>query len=195
MNDVLLTAFYRSLFEVLNTPQEKPLPVTMTIDLRRYIPSGRAETICNLTGVFFPTLVRTPGDTFEDTLVRVHGLTQTAKRHHPWLGGTLCLELAFLSGYAVLNHLMRLAEKHHLIADNLHPFTNIGVVHPERMNFGETEVTDFYSFGPVSHPPLIVLGMTTFRKTLTVTLSYCNTATDEKIIHQFLDQFVGELPA
>ena len=52
VNDLLLTALFRALRATLR-PTAEQLGMTVPMDLRRYLPGGEADAVCNLTGVLF----------------------------------------------------------------------------------------------------------------------------------------------
>lgn len=196
VNDVLLAAFYRALFEVLDPPLGVPLPVQMTVNLRRYLPAGQAEAICNLVGVFFPAITRKQGATFGDTLAETHVVMEAAKVDHPWLGEALYIELAFLSGLWLVRRIAQRIIGRAVMSGKMHPFfANVGIVDPRQVDFGDERVIDVALFGPVPYPPACLLSVNTFGETMIVTTGFCTTATDRRMVERFLDLFVCELPA
>lgn len=195
VNDVLLAAFYRSLFDVLSPPVRASLPVQVTVNLRRHLPKGKAGAICDLAGVFFPVIKRKPGDTFSDTLCQVQTASKDAQRGQPWLGGSLYLEMFFLPGFSLARRTVYHLMKREVAAGRLHPFfANVGIIEPRQVDFGEVKVIDVAMFGPVAYPPACILSVNTFGDTMIFTTSFCNTATDERIVGRLLDLMVYELP-
>ncbi len=71
INNLLLTALYRTFFAINNTTTDKPMILQVSIDLRRYLPNNKAEAICNLSGAIYIALERKNGENFEGTLARV----------------------------------------------------------------------------------------------------------------------------
>ncbi len=108
MGEVLLTAFYRALFEILSPSINIPLPVQVTVNLRQYLPQDRTRAISNLAGVFFPSIMRKPRETLGDTLGNIHDVMEKAKLDQPWLGGVLYLELASLLNFSSVQRVVRL---------------------------------------------------------------------------------------
>jgi len=195
INEVLLTAFYRSLFEVLAPPENVPLPVQVTVNLRRYLPSGRAGAICNLVGGFFPAIDRKPGAMFDDTLAQIHSVMESAKANQSWLGGALYLEMVFLPGFSPMRRLAQNILAREVNSGRFHPFfANIGVIYPQQVDFGDTIVADVSMFPPVPHPPACIISINTFCETMIITTGFCDTATDAQVIGRLLDLFVNELP-
>jgi NRPS condensation-like uncharacterized protein len=88
INDLFVTAMFRGLAQAPHASER--MCVTEAVDLRRYLPGQRAETICNLTGVEFLTL-RDAGGCFEETLTRVVALTRARKARYIGLNGFIGL--------------------------------------------------------------------------------------------------------
>jgi NRPS condensation-like uncharacterized protein len=194
--DVLLTAFFRGLTAILAPQAGARLPVQSTVDLRRYLPGGRADAICDLAGVYYPVIRHDPHAGFEQTLGNVRDATAKARAGHPWLGGALFLELA--------NHLptawqLRLAQSvfaRERSSGKARPFfANLGAIDPCGFDFGDVTVADLEIFGPLTFPPNLLITTYTFRDTLSITSGYCDSAVDPQLVDRFLDRFLAELPA
>ncbi|MCD1295356.1 hypothetical protein CUJ83_10125 [Methanocella sp. CWC-04] len=194
INDLLLTAFYRALFEVLDPPAGKPLPVTVPVNLRRYMPSGKAGSICSLSGLFIPAINREPGEAFEDTLSRVHEFMDTAKRNKMDLSQMLFLQTAFVAGYMPMSFVTRHFVKQRARALMTIPcFSNLGIIGPKDVNFGDIKVTDISLFGPVTFPPYLDFTVYSFGDTMRCSISYCDTAADVNLVKSLLDDFIREI--
>ena len=50
VNDLLLTALYRTFFAINKYRERQTNDIQVSIDLRRYLPDHKAEAICNLSG-------------------------------------------------------------------------------------------------------------------------------------------------
>ena len=70
MTDVLLTACFRALCKTLNPPEEVPLPLEVSVDMRYLLPEEDYRRIANLSSAEFPTLAWIPGEQFRTTLTR-----------------------------------------------------------------------------------------------------------------------------
>ena len=195
VNDVLLTAFYRALFVLLDPRTGLPLPVTVSTNLRRYLPSGRAGGLCNLSGGLFPATTRERGETFDETLLRVHAAMAAAKAQRAELAQMLYLEGSFLLGLAVMRHIVQQDQVPQVACYSTHPhFANLGIIAAERFNFVDATVTDVALFGPLPYPPGFVFSVATFRGMMTLTTGFCSTGDDGRTVERFFDLFVGELP-
>lgn len=70
MTDVLLTAFFRALCRILHPPEEVPLPLEVSVDMRYLLPEEEFRRIANLSSAVFPALAWIPDEQFRTTLTR-----------------------------------------------------------------------------------------------------------------------------
>jgi NRPS condensation-like uncharacterized protein len=190
MGDVLLTAYYRALFEVINPPENVPLPLMVPVNLRRYIPGGRSEGLCSLTAGYFPQIVRNKADSFEETLARVHVLMGGNKSKQEELGQLFLMELAFAPG----NLVPRLLDPFLSSVFTTPSFSNIGVVDPGIADFGGVPIRDMIPAGPMTSPPHFVLGSSTFNGEMTLSSTVCGTEAYLYMVESFFEALTRELP-
>lgn len=70
MTDVLLAAFFRALCRILKPPEDVPLPLEVSVDMRYLLPDEAIRRIANLSGAEFPAFLRVPDEQFRTTLTR-----------------------------------------------------------------------------------------------------------------------------
>jgi NRPS condensation-like uncharacterized protein len=193
--DVLLTAFYRALISILNPPAGALLPVELSVDLRRYLPSRRAIAICDLAAAYFPVIRHRPGVCFDETLGEVRTATAKAKAGLPWLGAALFSHLVFLIPGDFQTPLARKLIRRVLSTGRAYPIlSNVGVVDPRIFNFGDATAVDMAGFAPVVYPPNFMLTVYLFRGQLSITSSFCDQAIDPQLVETFFNHLVDELP-
>lgn len=71
--------------------------------------------------------------------------------------------------------------------------TNLGVISPYPLFFGETVAEDAYRVTPAFHVPAFMLGASTYRETLTLTACYYEPAIQKENVYCLLNLIVGEL--
>ena len=86
LNDVIIAAFYRAFTQLTDRNVKTPLRFMNTADLRRYLPAGRGEAICNLSGFVYLNIGQTVGETFNDTVSLVHHQMDFMKKDYIGLG-------------------------------------------------------------------------------------------------------------
>ncbi len=203
LNDVLLAAFYRALIALFDPPIGSPLPLQVPIDLRRYLPEGRAAAICNLSGGLFPAIDRHSGEGFPKTLTRVTAAMAGQKADHPGIGSALFMENVFRQPFdqAVAALIGLLAAS--ATSGRSHPYlSNLGTLEWPHADgdlsapqlFGDAEVKDAFLLGPVLYPPASMVAFSSFVGTLTITMGYPDQAVDGTMAERFLDMLLDELP-
>ena len=196
INDIILTAIFRALFEIIQPNPGIPLRLTNTVDLRRYLPSRRAEAICNLSSFSYPNIGPELGATFEETLVRVRDDMNARKADFFGLGD-LPLGVAIFKGlpFAWARALFRRAWGQMIKTGILPPdFTNMGSIDPEQLDFGLTKMNDAYLTAGVTLPPFFGMGLSGFRESLTLSVGFCQSAIQRRVLERFFDQILTELP-
>ncbi len=194
INDLLLTAYYRALFKVLDPPAGRLLPVTVPVNLRRYLPSGKAGGICTLSGLYIPAISREPDEAFGDTLARLHEAMDREKRNKMELAQMLLLQIAFVPGYAPMRFAMRYALKSQSRALMTIPcFSNLGIIDPKDVDFGDAKVSDVSLFGPATFPPYFDFTAYSFGDTMRCSISYCDSAADVDLVKSLLDIFLQDI--
>lgn len=195
INDLMIAAFSRAWFQVCGTAPGATLPVQIPIDLRRYLPTGTAAAICNLSLAEFPTLTYRPDEAIQETLAAVHAAMNTIKANRPALGAALFVETTFSLGYArVRSTFLGMMDKSEL-AGKFHPpiLSHFGILEPAALHFGPARPVDAYVISPVQYPPGFMVGMSRFGDALTLTIRYGLDAADRPVVEEFMDRMLSEL--
>lgn len=190
IGDILITAYYRALFEVINPPENVPLPLLVPVNLRKYIPGGASEGICSLTAGYFPEIIRKKAESFEETLARVHAVMESKKSKQEELGQLFLMELTFAPGY-ILPRILGPFLSSILVMPT---FSNIGVVDTGIADFGDATIREILPAGPMSFPPNFVLGSSTSNDEMTLTSIVCGTEAYRAKVENFFEALVRELP-
>ena len=192
VNDLLLTALYRTFFAINNITEDKPMILQVSIDLRRYLPDHKAEAICNLSGAIYTALERKSGENFEGTLARVVASMEKLKANYPGLESAAGLEYLFSQGYAGMEkYMVQSAEMGKKYSVTFPLLSNFGVLRD--YHFGELQMTGGYISSPIMYQPGFMLGATTFNAKMTLSVGFCGEE-NIKSIRSFFDTFIAELP-
>jgi NRPS condensation-like uncharacterized protein len=193
VNDVMIAAFYRALVVEGDWNGQSQLRLRTTADLRRYLPSGRAAGICNLSAWEYANLGTDLGDDFDSTLARVTAITRRRKAN--WIGLSDCLgtwPALWLLPHCWTRRLFRQIVEQAIKERKIgHALTNMGPIDPDSVTFGARPV-NAWLLVPPTYPPLLVAGMSGYAGTLTLSAGVY--PTQEDIIERFLDRILGELP-
>ncbi|MGA2141375.1 MAG: hypothetical protein ABSG94_03035 [Brevinematales bacterium] len=190
INDIILAAYIRALYRVLDNPENRPLCIPCMIDLRRYLRDGKAGGICNLTATIVCDAGEGTGGDFSDTLAKVKMDMDRQKSGLPGLNGLYKLQMIFrLFAYPAVKKIIREKFVNPLIA-----MTNIGIIDKNRLSFGGIKVTDAFVTGSIKHAPYFQLALSSFNDSVTFTINQFGSAQDREKIEAFLRMLDGELP-
>jgi NRPS condensation-like uncharacterized protein len=196
VNDVVLAACYRVLYKMINPGPEVSMRMFVTVDMRRYIPSGKAGAICNLSSSVFPDIGNEIGQNLEETVSKVTSKMNRLKDDLPGLSIFLYTFIPFkLLPFSIVKHkvheMMRTGDN----ARSFPPgFTNMGIIDVERLVFTGVNVVDAFITGAVNYPPAFQLGFTSFNGSLTFSVCSCGKADNGPVASAFLDLLNAQLP-
>jgi NRPS condensation-like uncharacterized protein len=194
ITDALLTGFVRSVFEMTQTPRDVPLPFTIAVDLRRYHEDPESLGLCNLSSLAWIELVRRTGGGFADTLADVHAAFAAAMADAPGVGLAMVMEITSILGYAVFvgaNRMrIRMARREGREFPSL---SNIGVMDPKVLDFGDNRITRARFWGPVIYPPTFYLVTGSFDDQLYFTAAYPRNLVPDSLVERILDRIVSEI--
>jgi NRPS condensation-like uncharacterized protein len=194
LNDLLVAGVFRALAAEGNWDGQAQLRLAMTIDLRRYLPSGRGAAIANLSAVAlaWPCLGTELGADFPATLARVAEITRYRKGRG--LGLTESLAVAFVAplphawARGIFRHVWRQQVEQH----NHQPaLTNMGPIDPDTVTFG-TRPQAARLLPPPGYPPGFLAGLSGYDGSLTLSAGVY--PTQREIMGRFLDRVLAELP-
>ena len=196
INDILMTAFYRGYYEVVKPGEGRPMDIELTVDLRRYIPDGHTGVLCNLSGSETVTLDVKKGERFKETLAKA---IQQARRMKQGLFGmqtAFVFEVFQSIGFNQALDWFRQMRQQAVQNKLANPFlSNFGEVSSSTIKFGCRKVIDAYMVSPVFFAPGLMLGVSTYREVLTLTIGFYQTSTDSDNISLLLDQVITQLQA
>ena len=198
LNDIIMAAAFRSLANIGNRKKGSHLSLSTTIDLRRYIPSGRAAAVANLSYIlfFWPDIGTEPCQDFKDTLGKVAKITRYGKAH--WFGldiilntyNPVCMTMPHslgIKGYRLYFNAV------HKKRAGTHWFTNIGPIDTESVTFG-IQPSKAHFLPPVAYPPVpFMFSLSGYNGTLTLLAGAY--PIQKETIENFFDAILKELPA
>lgn len=194
VNDLVVTAAFRALFDVLDAPADRPMLLNVSFDMRRFLPSPPAAAALNMSSIETLAVQRVPGEPFDATLGRVSARLSELKRGNPGLRGAVLLELVGRLGYRAM---YRAGGEPMLRGREFgvsFPFvSNFGVVDASRFRFGEIAPADVVVLPPASLPPFVMLGASTWAGRLSLVVGYPPDAMPPGFVPRLLDAVAGEL--
>jgi NRPS condensation-like uncharacterized protein len=194
INDLILAAYFRALYRIIQPDLSMPLRAFVTVDLRRYIPSESAAAICNLSSSVFPNIGNDLGTNLGETMIRVVKKMNELKGAMPGLTIFAMLTIPFkVLPYGSLKQLV-----HGLMESaggaSAPGFTNMGIIDSGRLVFPGVNVKDAFITGAVNYPPAFQLGFSSFKESLTFSVCSCGNETNRPLALSVLDLLEEELP-
>ena len=188
INTVLVAAYYLALLKVLQPPNSSTREIQFMSDLRKFLPSYKKQTICNLSAVLnvnLPTNVQTLSEIVGEAdlaLKEVHTLENITQ-------GTIANDLCFQSGFSSCSKMFITDWKNILKTGNCTPMiSNLGVLIPENTKFGDIDIRDIYFISPAFSAPAFMLGVSTYKNRLTLCASYYTPEIQHTMIKRLLEQ-------
>jgi NRPS condensation-like uncharacterized protein len=193
VNDVLLAAWYRAVYRLVQPPAGTPLAVATHINLRRHLPGGRAGAIANLSQMVSTNIGVELGATLADTMALVQAEMARVKAAPPSLALPLLLKVL---PYGWVQRLFdavaaRLAQSERpVFAGTL--FNNVGALDPARLTLS-APVTNAYLTAcvPTGSGLQVVVG--TCGEQLYVNALLREIGGNRRVLETLLDYFDQEL--
>jgi NRPS condensation-like uncharacterized protein len=190
LNDVVLTSYYRCLFQRLAVRSAAELKIPVMVDMRRYLEkNGCYTSLTNLSSTVLTQIKYRTGESFEGTLKRVKAVMDKRKSCNLGLNGFIKLELIYrILGDRIANHLLRSKLKNPLIC-----MTNVGILDSTKISFGGLHPHDAFLCGSIKYKPYFQLAMSSYNGELTFSINLLGSAGDRDSIVSFLGEIDAEL--
>ena len=201
VNLFLTTAFVRALASVVPHPPYALLPIVITVDLRRYLPSKRTDVLCNHSSAEVLFVRSRPDISFEEILAQLREQYRRLKNSYMGLSSILLILETFPVIKAVRFLPFHLIKK--VFASRANPLsgvssaaglTNAGEIDSEKCRFGDLESLDFSAATPLFRVPgaMGVLA-TSFKNSITLNMHYFENWLPGDIARGILDRMDQEL--
>lgn len=189
INDMLLTAYFYSLYELAGFDKNESISISCAVDLRRHIKDSSTQGVTNHTA-WMQCRVPERGTTIFDTLTYVvHSSNQFKEDRFIGLHGLPLLSF----GYRI----MPLAASEEVIkigyANPLLAMSNIGILEVDKLALEGNEPTDGFMSGAVKYKPYALLSVTSVRKEFTLSMCCRGNDEDKRRIDKFFDLMVKNI--
>jgi len=190
LNDVVLTAYYRCLFQRLALSPGAEIRIPVMVDMRRYIEKARKlKSLTNLSSTTSTQLEYRPDERFDETLYRVKSIMDRKKAANLGLNAFIKLDFIYrILGDGIANRIARSTLKNPLIC-----MTNLGILDAARMSFGDLLPHDAFMCGSIKYKPHFQLAISSYDGELTLSINLLGSADDRECILSFLAEIDAEL--
>lgn len=199
INDMLLAALTRVLAKLEQGSGDSKggalqTAVNLTIDLRRYFPSGRQPGVCNLSGMEKLAVPVTPDEDFGQTVQRIHGLMAAVKEANPGLHSAVSMDFLARLPYPQAQGMLLQASSRVKAAGQSAPiFSNLGWIASGKLHFGKAAAVRVYALTPAMHAPAFMLGASSYGEELTLAASFFEQEHSPDAVRSLLEAIVDQL--
>lgn len=195
INDLILTAFYRAMSSAGEPGYDEPMEISVTIDLRRFLPDRKTDGIRNFSGSEIVRLTLLPDESYDETLSRIVSLMNEIKNNRPGLQSTIGLErLEKMPLSNTIDYYKMVSKWPTVCGDKCAPvLSNLGYIADDLLKFGDNTVSDAYIIPPVVRAPGLLLMASTYNGIITLAGGYYEASVKEKHIEVLLDRIKSEL--
>ncbi len=198
-NHIMVTAFYRALYRIIQPKSDIPLRLGSMVNLRRYLPTPEGQAICNLTGFVQLNIGSGIEKDFDSTLDRVKMTYSRLIDDYLGLGINrfdifririipFCIARQLFTVFSIINSWITPKE----IAPWL---SNIGAIDSELLNFGDQKITESYIAAPPTNSPVFAIAVNGFKSSITISIGFSEPNIEKSLVDRLLDYVEEELAA
>ncbi|MBU0992646.1 MAG: hypothetical protein KJ737_09150 [Proteobacteria bacterium] len=202
VNDVITAAFFRAFYTLVNADPKAFLRLVITVNLRRFLPDQKAESICGLSGFIYMNIGQHLGETLRDTVHLVHNYMKAIKNDYPGLGGSFPMTWLFFKTLPFkLSLFLHTVIANQMKKQYIHPgkvaplLTNTGALEKKHLNFGGISPTSVFFSAPLSYPPVFATTVTTYEDQMTFCVGFCEKTLPRHEARKLFRFLIDELPA
>ncbi len=185
VNDILVAAYFYSLYELANYSFDDSVTISCAIDLRRHIKNSGENGITNHTSFMQCNIPKRGRDIFETLQYVITSVNRFKKDKFMGLYGLPLLKF----GYSILPHsaseeIIKIGYSNPLLA-----MSNIGILNHKNLALEGHEPTDGFMTGAVKYKPYVLLSATSMRSVITLSMCVRGNGEDKKIVNRFFDLY------
>ncbi|MHA1743600.1 MAG: hypothetical protein ACTSV6_05045 [Candidatus Heimdallarchaeota archaeon] len=195
INDMLLTASFRALFKLQEKKPKKRMTLAVPTDLRALVPTKKADNVANLVASTFVNLKFDPHDSFDKNLQEISKQMKKKKEIYLGLGQMFVIHNLFRFNYKMTSWGWHRIQKGLRRKNKMHPIiTNVGRIEATERHFGSVEIEDAHIITPINWAPSFSMGISSYKKKITLSVGFCEDSYTPATIEKFLDLLLAELP-
>ncbi|GAB1529560.1 MULTISPECIES: hypothetical protein [Brevibacillus] len=194
VNDVLLAAYMRALYQQMENVPAEQIKVMVTVNVRKFLPKGKADAIYNLSGVVHATMNQAT-ETFADKVKEVAEFMKNQRDNKEILHDAVNT-FAFVENFE-FDHTLKIIQdvRKQIVADGKSTpiLSNFGMISMSQITFDEVKVAGAYIVSPAYYAPGLMLGVSTYQDCITLTISFFESNTESGLIEKLLDTMIEEI--
>ena len=191
VNDMLLTAYFYSLYTLANYSPYEGVSISCAIDLRRHLKDVSDEGLTNHTAWMQCKVPERGKDIFQTLQYVKHSSNQFKQDKFMGLYGLPLLKLGYtIMPHAASEEIIKIGYSNPLLA-----MSNIGILEADKLALCGHEPTDGFMTGAVKYKPFVLLSATTMRNVVTLSMCVRGNDEDKKTVERFFDLMEQSLDA
>ncbi len=183
INDMLVAAYFYSLYELAEYNPYDSVTISCAIDLRRHIKDTDDMGITNHTAFMQCNIPERGRDIFQTLNYVVRSVSKFKNDKFMGLYGLPLLKF----GYSILPHtaseeVIKIGYSNPLLA-----MSNIGILEADKLALEGHEPLDAFMTGAVKYKPYVLLSATSYKNVVTLSMCVRGNEQDKKIVNTFFD--------
>lgn len=183
VNDMLMAAYFYSVYELAGFPATDKLMISSAIDLRRHMDTVENKGFTNHTSWMQCAIPERGRDIFETLKYVVRSSNRFKKDKYMGLYGLPLLDLGYnIMPHAASEEIIKIGYSNPYMA-----MSNIGILNGKQLALAGQEPSDAFMSGAVKYKPFVLLTATTYRNVITLSMCVKGNDDDKAIVEKFFD--------
>ncbi len=185
VNDMLVTAYFYSLYELADYGENESVTISCAIDLRRHMKDDEGQGVTNHTAFMQCNIPRRGRNIFETLQYVVNSSNLFKKDKFMGLYGLPLLRFAYkILPHSASEEIIKIGYSNPLLA-----MSNIGILDHKALSLNGYEPVDGFMTGAVKYKPYVLLSATSMRNVITLSMCVRGNEEDKRIVERFFDIF------
>lgn len=185
VNDMLLAAYFYSLYELAGYADSDSVTISCAIDLRRHIKDVSTEGLTNHTAFMQCNIPERGKDIFQTLTYAKRSAERFKKDKFMGLYGLPLLKTAYsLLPYNASEEIIKIGYSNPLLA-----MSNIGILEADKLALEGHQPYDGYMTGAVKYKPYVLLSATSLNNVLTLSMCVRGNDRDRETVERFFDLY------
>ena len=183
INDMLLAAYFYSLYELAGYDKNESVSISCAIDLRRHIKNTDATGYTNQTAWMQCKIPELGRDIFETLQYTIRASNEFKQDKFMGLHGLPLLSLGYkIMPHAASEEIIKIGYSNPYLA-----MSNIGIIDVAGLALEGHEPTKGFISGAVKYKPFVLLSCTSMRNELTLSMCVRGNEKDKETVEKFFD--------
>ena len=183
INDMLMAAYFYSLYELAGFGKNESVSISCAIDLRRHLKSNEDLGYTNHTAWMQCRIPELGRDIFETLQYVIRSANEFKQDKYMGLYGLPLLSLGYkIMPHAASEEIIKIGYANPLLA-----MSNIGILEVDKLALNGHEPSKGFMTGAVKYKPFVLLSATSLRNELTLSMCVRGNEKDRKIVDEFFN--------